>query len=324
MPDRFRSFRWTQRAIIGSLHRVKKIIRWAVAVRGLAFMKLSRATLVLTAASALVWTMAPRVPLRSQTVPGYWPSPTLQPFYGYVLFYGTWVEYQVDSAGQFPAWVTPLREYCRLSAVRNQAPVMGLALHESLETDARLAITAQTPVRCYLKSALDSPTWQEVPESCSQDGMPNPNGGLTFGTRPLNYGESFKVSVPLVVNKTKSGIGDGDAAGSSRSSVTSTRRLTRCEPINTSSSSGGSGRHPRNESQERIPVATHHRTVACRWAEDETAQTTEFRQSGLQVQDEEDLHGVQKRVVKAKAAGTCKIKAKAKRGKGKIIRITIR
>ena len=32
-----------------------------------------------------------------------------------------------------------------------------------------------------------------------------------------------------------------------------------------------------------------------------------------------------KRVVKAKAAGTCKIKAKAKRGKGKkIIRITIR
>ena len=199
---------------------------------------------------------------------------------------------------------------------------MGLALHESLETDARLAITAQTPVRCYLKPALDSPTWQEVPESCSQDGMPNPNGGLTFGTRPLNYGESFKVSVPLVVNKTKSGIGDGDAARifSIVSDINQTPDPLRADqhifvfpaaPADT----------PGNESRWQPAIE--------RWpaggAEDETAQTTEFRQSGLQVQDEEDLHGVQKRVVKAKAAGTCKIKAKAKRGKGKkIIRITIR
>ena len=67
-------------------------------------------------------------------------------------------------------------------------------------------------MRCYLKTSLDDPTWDEVPESCSQTPTPNPGGGLTFGTRPLQYGQSFKVSVPMSFTKTKSGIGDGAAA----------------------------------------------------------------------------------------------------------------
>jgi hypothetical protein len=92
------------------------------------------------------------------------------------------------------------------------APVMGVALDEKLEPDGGLAISAQNPVRCYLKTSLDDPTWEEVPESCSQTPTPTPGGGLTFGTRPLQYAQSFKVSVPMSFSKTKSGIGDGAAA----------------------------------------------------------------------------------------------------------------
>ncbi len=296
-------------------------------------MKLSRATLVLTAASALVWTMAPPSSAEVADSPGLLAqSYTYSPFYGYVPFYGTWVEYQVDSAGQFPRVGDTFYVSTVVSALYGtQAPVMGLALHESLETDARLAITAQTPVRCYLKPALDSPTWQEVPESCSQDGMPNPNGGLTFGTRPLNYGESFKVSVPLVVNKTKSGIGDGDAARifSIVSDINQTPDPLRADqhifvfpaaPADTPGTNPGGnipGANPGGNPPSNGGLQVGRKM--------KLPKRQSFGKAVYKSKTKKICTVSKKRVVKAKAAGTCKIKAKAKRGKGKkIIRITIR
>lgn len=134
-------------------------------------------------------------------------------FNNFDLYSGTWVEYQVDEAGTFPRVGDVFYVSTVVTALYGgQAPVMGVALDEKLEPDGGLAISAQNPVRCYLKTSLDDPTWDEVPESCSQQPTPTPGGGLTFGTRPLQYAQSFKVSVPVSFTKAKSGIADGPAA----------------------------------------------------------------------------------------------------------------
>lgn len=134
-------------------------------------------------------------------------------FNNFDLYSGTWVEYQVDEAGTFPRVGDVFYVSTVVTALYGgQAPVMGVALDEKLEPDGGLAISAQNPVRCYLKTSLDDPTWDEVPESCSQQPTPTPGGGLTFGTRPLQYAQSFKVSVPMSFTKPKNGIGDGAAA----------------------------------------------------------------------------------------------------------------
>lgn len=134
-------------------------------------------------------------------------------FNSFDLFSATWVEYQVDETGTFPRVGDVFYVSTVVTALYgNQAPVMGLALDEKLAPDGGLAISAQNPVRCYLKTSLDDPSWEEVPESCSQTATPTPGGGLTFGTRPLQYAQSFKVSVPVSFTKAKSGIADGPAA----------------------------------------------------------------------------------------------------------------
>jgi hypothetical protein len=131
----------------------------------------------------------------------------------YDIYAGTWVEYQVDEAGTFPRVGDTFYVSTVVAAFyANSAPVMGVALHEKLVADGGPAVSAAYPVRCYLKTSFDDPTWDEVPESCSQTPLPNANGGLTYGTRVLNSGESFKVSVPMKFTKPKNGFTDGDAA----------------------------------------------------------------------------------------------------------------
>ena len=199
---------------------------------------------------------------------------------------------------------------------QSSAPIMELAFAPELLPDVEWAISKKYPVRCFYRPDFDKP-WQADNTNCSQTPSVGAQGWI-FGGRTLTSGESFKVKVPITVSKPKSGIADGAAAtfyqvardvNMFAGSVTAEQSLfvfpakSKTSPTDPTSPST-TGRTLAVGSKTKLPKKQKIKG--------------QKKKVTYQVKTRSTCKLVGKgKKVKALQVGTCKLKAKPKRGKGK-------